>query len=179
MLSAGEWIPDQQNEITFVMVDTTGDEVSGLGTTFMLSIRKSGGVFVIGNGTKTEIGLGWYSYLATAAEADTIGPVAVVVTGAGTVQQNLEYVCGQRTPSALEFTYTVRNSITANPIPGVKIQIGTDMAGANIIWSGITDTFGVSRDTTGHLPRLEPGTYRIFRQLSGFIFSDPDVEEVS
>jgi hypothetical protein len=33
----------------------------------------------------------WYSYLLTAAETDTVGPLALRVTGAGCVQQNLVY----------------------------------------------------------------------------------------
>lgn len=91
MLSAGDWVLNQTNRITFVMVDTAGTEVAGLGTGFTLQLSKNGGAFAGSAGTKAEIGNGWYSYIATAGESDTAGPVAIRVTGAGAVQQNLVY----------------------------------------------------------------------------------------
>jgi len=77
--------------IVFVLVSSTGDEVSGLGTTFSVTISKAGGAFAAGTGTKDEIGNGWYSYELTESETDIAGPLAVRVTGAGIVQQNLLY----------------------------------------------------------------------------------------
>lgn len=77
--------------ITFVMVDTSGVEVTGLGTGFTVQISKNGGAFGASAGTKAEIGSGWYSYTFTAGETDTAGPLAVKVTGAGAAQQNLVY----------------------------------------------------------------------------------------
>lgn len=178
MLSAGGWTLNQQNLIKFVLVDASGNEVLGLGSSFTLQISKAGGAFIASAGTKAEIGLGWYSYIATTGEADTVGPVAISVIGAGTIQQNLEYVCGSRVITAQEFTYTVTNTATGLPLPGVSCWICTDVAGANIVWFGVTDSFGVARDAAGNLPRLEPGTYKIFRSLAGFTFSDPDTETV-
>lgn len=179
MLSAGAWKLSQQNLITFVLVDSNGAEVTGLGNGFTLQISKAGGAFANSAGTKAEIGLGWYSYTSTSGEADTYGPVSIVVTGAGVVQQNLEYVVEERTISAIEYTYTVTNSATANPLPGVEIWIATDEAGNNVVWNGETDDLGVARDSEGRLPRLDAGTYYIFRQLAGFQFSDPDTEVIS
>ncbi len=75
----------------FVLVDSSGDEVTSLGTTFTVEISKNGGAFAAGMGTKAEIGDGWYSYELTAGETDTVGPLAVKVTGAGADQQNLLY----------------------------------------------------------------------------------------
>lgn len=91
MLAAGDWVLNQTNKITFVMVNTAGVEVAGLGTGFTLQLSKNGAAFAASAGTKAEIGNGWYSYIATAGESDTAGPVAVKVTGAGAVQQNLVY----------------------------------------------------------------------------------------
>jgi hypothetical protein len=73
----------------FVMVASNGTVVTGLGTAIVVSVSKNGAAFVAGAGTKTEIGSGWYTYELTAAETDTVGPLAVKVTGAGAVQQNL------------------------------------------------------------------------------------------
>jgi hypothetical protein len=179
MLSAGAWKLSQTNLITFVLVDSNGNEVTGLGTGFTLQISKAGGAFAGSAGTKAEIGSGWYRYLTTAVEADTVGPVAIKVTHASAVQQNLEYVVEQRTINAIEYTYTVTNSVTAAAIEGVQIWICADIAGVNVIWYGVTDSSGVARDENGAKPRLDAGTIYIFRQKAGMIFSDPDTETVS
>ncbi len=173
------WTLNQQNRITFVMVDSNGAEVAGLGAAFALEISKSGGAFAASAGTKAEIGNGWYTYLATAAEADTVGPVAIRVTGAGCVQQNLEYVVQQRTPNAIAFTYTVTDSATLLPVEGVEVWFTTDVGGANVVWTGVTDAFGVARDANGALPLLDAGTYSVWRQKSGFTAVNPDTEVVS
>ncbi len=77
--------------VAFVLVDEAGVEVSGLGTTFTVSISKNGGAFATGGGTKAEIGSGWYRYTPLATETDTLGPLAIKASGAGTSQQNLLY----------------------------------------------------------------------------------------
>lgn len=175
-----EWILNQANRITFVMVDSNGLEVAGIGGAGLtVQISKDGGAFNASAGTKTEISNGWYSYLATAAESDTVGPVSVKVTGAGCVQQNLEYVVKQRNPGAIAFTYTITNSVTLLPIEGVEVWITTDLAGSNIVWNGDTDSFGVARDDNGYLPYLDAGTYYFWRQRAGYTFTDPDSEVVS
>lgn len=175
-----EWTLNQTNRIAFVMVDSSGTEVAGLGSGYTLQLSKNGGAFAASGGTKAEIGNGWYTYLSTAGEADTVGVVAVKVTGAGAVQQNLEYVVKQRTPGAIAFTYTVTNSQNGNPIEGVEIWITTDTAGNNVVWAGSTDSSGVARDDNDNLPYLDPGTYYFFRQKAGFIFNPIyDTEVVS
>ena len=172
-----EWIRSQANKITFVMIDSNGSEVSGLGTGFTLEVSKNGGVFAASAGTKAEIGDGWYSYTSTAGEADTTGPVAIKVTGSGAVQQNLEYVVKQRNASAIEFTYTVTDG--ADPIEGVDVWITTDLAGSNVIWNGVTNALGVALDTNSEKPFLDAGTYYFWSQKAGYSFSNPDTEAVS
>jgi hypothetical protein len=180
MLSAGAWKLSQQNLITFVLVDTNGNEVTGLGNGFTLELSKAGAAFAGSAGTKAEISNGWYKYTSTAGEADTVGPVAIKVTHASIVQQNLEYTCESRAISSIEFTYTLTNSVTAAPIEGAQIWITVDAAGNNVIWAGATDSLGIARDDSGGLPRLDPGTYFFFRQKAGFTFSpEPDTEIVS
>lgn len=175
-----EWMLNQANRIAFVMVDAAGTEVAGLGNGFTLEISKNGGAFNASAGAKAEIGNGWYTYLATAGEANTIGPVAIRVTGAGAVQQNLEYVVKQRTPGAIAFTYTVTNTATLAPIEGVEVWITTDIAGNNTIWNGHTDALGVARDDNGNLPYLDPGTYYFWKQLGAYLNNQvPDTEVVS
>jgi len=77
--------------IDFVLVDSSGDEVTGLGSAFTVEVSKNGGAFAAGLGTKAEISDGWYTYELTAGETDTAGPLAVKITGAGADQQNLRY----------------------------------------------------------------------------------------
>jgi len=169
----------QVQMITFVMIDVVGNEVAGLGNTFTLEISKNGAAFVASAGTKAEISNGWYSYIFTALETNTIGPLSIRVTGAGAIQQNLEYVVESRVINAVGFTYTMTDIITGDPIEGVQVWFCTDAAMTNAVWSGDTDTFGVAKDDDGNLPRLDPGTYYIRRQKAGYTFVDPDIEVVS
>lgn len=171
MLSAGAWKLSQQNQILFVLVDGLGNEVSGLGTNFVLQLSKAGAAFAASAGTKAEISNGWYSYLATVAEANTVGPVAIKITHASIIQQNLEYCVEQRTPLSVSFTYTVTDDVTLLPLDAVCVTFTTDLAGNNIVWTGYTDSLGVSRDVYGQLPRLDPGVYFVHRQLAGHIFN--------
>lgn len=170
--------PSVSQEIDFVMVDASGVEVLGLGAGFTLQVRKLGGIFVAGVGTKAEIGSGWYRYTLTAAEVNTPGPLDVLVTGAGTVQQNLAYRVRNLIAGAIPFTYTVLTPGLV-PIEGADVWVTTDLAGANVIWVGITDSFGVARDADNILPFLDAGTYYFWTQKVGFTFSNPDTEVVS
>jgi len=176
-MSAYELVRNQANLITFVMIDSSGGEVAGLGTGFTLEISKAGGAFASGAGTKAEMGGGWYSYEITADEADSLGPVAVKVTGAGAVQQNLEYVVRQRTTNAIKFTYTVDDG--SDPIEGAEVSITRTAVNENTIWNGTTDAFGVARDVNGEKPWLDAGTYYFWTQKTGISFTNPDTEIVS
>jgi len=179
MLLSGDWSLNQQNMILFPLVDSSGNEVTGIGDAFTLRLSKAGAAFAASAGTKAEVGLGVYSYLTTAGEADTVGPVFVVVTHAGTVQQNLEYVVEQRAVNAVQFTYTLTDDTTGDPIVGAQIWICSDSTGVQVLWAGTTDASGVARDANGNLPRLDPGTVYVFRQKAGYSFSDPDTEVIA
>lgn len=175
-----DWVLNQQNEIKFVMIDTNGNEVAGIGDgNLTVEISKPGNTaFVAAGGADTEISDGWYRYLATAAEADSIGVGAIKVTGAGAIQQNLIFKVKQSTPNALPYTYTVTDGV--NPLEGVEVWVTTDIAGANVIWNGSTDSSGVARDSGGYLPYLDAGTYYFWKQLGGYTDDDnPDTEVVS
>ena len=180
MSGSREWVLDQANRITFVMIDTDGNEVPGIGDgNLTVEVAKNGGAFAAGLGTDTEMSDGWYTYLATAGEADTLGPVSVKVDGAGAIQQNLEYVVKQRNPGAIEFTYTVTDSVTTFPIEGVEVWITTDLVGNNVIWNGSTNALGIAQDDNGDLPFLDAGTYYFWSQKTGYVFANPDTETVS
>lgn len=169
----------QSQTITFVMVDATNSEVTGLGALFTVEISKAAAAFAASTGAKAEVGSGWYKYTLTAAETDAVGPLSVKVTAPGSVQQNLAYHVKVRSINAVAFTYTVTDSLSLLPIEGVECWFATDSLGANVVWYGMTDTFGIAVDEDGDLPRLDPGTYFIFRNKAGYTFTDPDTEVVS
>jgi hypothetical protein len=179
VIGAGVWELDNVNTITFVLVDAANVEVAGIGNAFTLELSKNGGAFNASAGTKAEISDGWYSYEATAGEADTIGIISININHASIIQQNLEYVVEQRTAGAVAYTYTVRDTVTSNPIPGVEVWITTDVAGDNVVWNGYTDTFGVARDESGALPLLDPGLYQFWSKMPGYTFVNPDAETVA
>lgn len=84
--------------------------------------------------------------------------------------------------TAIPYTYTVTSQTTGLPLQGVKVEITTDIAGLNTIWSGDTDTFGVARDDYNNLPRLDPGTYFFWKNKPGYVPSlgqTPDIEVIS
>ena len=162
----------QAQTITFVLVDSDCDEVAGLGAGFTLQVSKAGGAFAASTGTKAEIAFGWYSYELTVAETNTIGPISIRVTGAGTVQQNLLFFVREATVGCTEFTYTVTDSVTGALLEGVEVWITTDAAGTFVVWNGFTDALGVARDAGANLPCLDDGTYFFWKQRSGYT---PDV----
>ncbi len=175
----GSWFLNQTNLITFVLIDAAGAEVSGIGNAFTLEVSKGGAAFAGSAGTKSEISSGWYAYLSTVGEADTVGPVSVKITHASVIQQNLEYVVRDRNLNGINFTYTVTDSATTNPIAGVSVDIATDTAGNNVVWGGVTDSFGVARDDNGELPFLDAGTYQFFSRKAGYFGTNPDAEAVA
>jgi len=81
--------------------------------------------------------------------------------------------------TGIEFTYTVTNSVSGLPISGVAVWFAIDGGGAQIVWSGHTDALGVARDAYGALPRLDPGTYYVFRARPGYVFRNPDTEIIN
>lgn len=86
---------------------------------------------------------------------------------------------------AVEFTYTMTESGSGDPIEGVEVWFSTDNPTgspndvSNVVWRGFTDAFGVARDASLNLPLLDSGTYYVWRQLGGYTFANPDTEIVS
>jgi len=170
--------PYQSQAVEFVMVDALGTEVAGLGAGLTVQLSIAGGAPVPSTGVQTEIGLGWYRYVATALEC-LPGPLAFAITAPGCIQQNLVYKVKSLAVNATDFTYTVTNIVTGSPIDGAQCWFYTDIAMTNCVWTGFTDAFGVARDVSGNLPFLDFGTYYIRRHMVGYTFADPDTEIVS
>lgn len=178
----GTWELNQQNEIKFVMVDSSGGMVTGLGSGYTLEISKPGNnAFVASGGTKAEIGDGWYYYLSTAGEADTIGSAALKVTGTGAIQQNLEHVIEQRTPGVVFFTYQVTLADNVTPVTGATVWVTLDLAGTvQVGHLYVTDSNGYAKDSNGNDPLLPTGTVYFWKFKQGFVDNqNPDTETVS
>ena len=134
-----------------------------------------------------HLGVGSTGAKLNTASAPTAGAVADAVwdeamadhLAVGSTGRTLASAGGALTPGAIEFTYTVTDSVTGLPIEGVEVWFTTDAPGANIVWAGVTNAFGVARDVLDSLPWLDAGTYYVWRQKAGYAFSNPDVEAVS
>jgi hypothetical protein len=75
---------------------------------------------------------------------------------------------------AIAWTYTLTSSVSPNPpIADADVWVTTDIGGANVIASGKTNASGV---VTFY---LDAGTVYVWRQKSGFDFSNPDTEILS
>ena len=74
---------------------------------------------------------------------------------------------------AITFTYRVENSQTGDPVADVDVWVTTDAAGDNVIANDKTDQNG---NVTFY---LDAGTVYVWRQKSGWNFTNPDTEGVS
>jgi len=73
----------------------------------------------------------------------------------------------------ITFTYTLTNTVDDEPIEDVEIVVTDDLAGTNMVAYGITDASG---EVVFH---LDAGTYYLWRQKSGWNFTNPDTEVVA
>lgn len=74
---------------------------------------------------------------------------------------------------AIQWSYTLTNSIGGAPIADADVWASTDLGGANVVASGKTDSFGVVTFW------LDAGVHYIWSQKSGWNFDNPDTETVS
>lgn len=119
------------------------------------------------------------TYISNDVLSLRIAATVNAVAGKGIVWHGLVTTSFLLVPGAIEYTYTVTDATTGLPIEGVEVWFSTDLAHNNIVWSGDTDTFGIAMDDYGNKPKLDAGTYYLWRQKSGYLFSDPDIEIVS
>jgi hypothetical protein len=73
----------------------------------------------------------------------------------------------------ITFTYTLTESGSGDPIANANVWVTSDIAGSNIIASGVTNDSGVVVFT------LFAGTIYVWRNKSGFDFTNPDTEVVA
>lgn len=74
---------------------------------------------------------------------------------------------------ANEWTYTLTDALTSDPIADADVWVSTDAGGSSVVASGRTDQNG---QITFY---LDSGTVYIWRQKSGWNFTNPDTEMVA
>jgi len=141
---------DAANAIPFVLVDANNAEVPGLGAVFTVLLSRNGAGFGASAGTKAELAGGWYLYTATAGECDTVGPLALKITGAGCQQQNL--VCTVTAP--ILTSQEVANAVTnlapvGTPATGSVGKHLDDLVDKVDVVDGVVDGIKVKTDTIG------------------------------
>lgn len=177
---SSDWLYGLANEVTFVMVDSADNELTGL--TLSIEVRVTGQTFQAALGSWGEIGNGWYYYICDPSEA-VVGPVSIRVNAAGAVQQNLEYVCEQRTPGVKFWPYRVTDQPggLGNPIQGVYVWVSrTNGENDPAIWEGYTDVDGYAVDDMQRNPLVPLGNNYFWKWKPGFADDDnPDLEVVT
>ncbi len=175
-----EWLLGQDNEIKFILDDINGDEVEGLGDGFTVEISPPGDE-LIGptTGSKSELGSGFYRYLSPANELVSNGIVGLTISGPGIRQQNLIVTVKSPTPGAQLFPYRMTDVDTGDPLQGVRVEVSTESDKSNLVWVGHTDAFGCAKDANGNDPFLPVGNVYFWRFKAGYLFDNPDSEQVS
>lgn len=160
------------NEIDFSL--TRQDRATGVDTV----------VWNTENPTAEMDNVGAYIRIYTGADLDLYNYfVSAYYSGATGLDQ--DYVSGAigidyiPLGTAIEWTYTVYKIGTTDPIEGVKVEVHRNAAGTDHYRTLWTDALGVSRDEFGKKPRLDPGTYYMFRLKGGYSFDNPDIEVVA
>lgn len=96
-----------------------------------------------------------------------------VLDSAYSLQGSPAFNCCLPGAGAIEFIYSLTDSVTGLPIAGADVWVTTDIAGVNVIASGTTDAFG---NVTFW---LDAGVYQFWRQCPGYTFIQPDLETVT
>lgn len=144
-------------------------------------VTPDGGAQVLGSGgigspsgEAIHKGNGYHEYALTQSESDH-SHVAFTFVGSGAVPTTVQVfpVVPPAGAGAVTWTYTLTNSENGNPIAGADVWVTSDLAGTDILASGVTNASGV---VTFY---LDVGTVYVWRQLAGFNFTNPDQETVS
>lgn len=103
----------------------------------------------------------WITALPGAYGAGTAGHIIGNMTG------------GTAGAGAITWAYTLTSSAGGLPIPDADVWVTSDLAGLNVLASGRTNQNGVVTFF------LDAGTVYVWRQKSGWNFTNPDTETVS
>jgi hypothetical protein len=154
--------PNQSQEITLVMVTPTGWKFPARALVLRWRSARLAGLCWL---CRRESGsAGWYSYILTAAEVNTLGPLSIGQRR--TEQQNLEYVVKSRAVGVK--IYLHRDEQRQRAASGWRVCVGGAQLGPR---PGVVERHhgrAGGRDEDGDLPCLQDATYRFYKSLSGF-----------
>jgi hypothetical protein len=170
--TANKWIVFAFNKIT-------GDAVTGDAANITANLRLDGGAAnPVDDTNPTELEGGYYAFDLT--QAETNGDLIVICPSSVTANIAVIGVPGAvwtitaaAGAGAITWPYTLTDSDTGAPIDGAEVWVTTDLAGANIIASGVTDAYGVVTFT------LDAGVVYVWRKKAGYNFVNPDTEVVA
>ena len=164
----------------------TGEALSDIKIWLTRQDRVTGATTAIWDGTQNptieQVNVGVYTRIYTGADLDKYNYYAAAnYIGLTTLDQ--DWIGGavgvDSVPlgTAIEWQYQIVTSGDI-PIEGVNVWF-YDENSTYIVWAGVTDSNGYAKDIFNFHPRLDPGTYKIYRQKAGYSFNDPDTEVVS
>ena len=148
-------------DVAAVKVDTaailvdTGTTLDGRIPAALVSGRMDSSVGAMAANVFTAAAVATGAIDADALATDAVAEIAAGISGAGSVSTVI----------------TVNDG--SNPLDGVHVWVTTDLAGANAVASGYTNTGG----TVTLL--LDVGSYYVWMQLSGYTFTNPQALTVT
>lgn len=140
-----------------------------------VKVTGDGGIQAPGAGAVTHEGSGFHSYVPSQAETN-YAHVAFTFEGAGAVPTTVQVYTelAAAGTGAITWTYTLTNSVNGQPIADADVWVTSDAQGLNVLASGKTDQAGV---VTFFLDAA--AAVYVWRQKSGWNFSNPDVEQIA
>lgn len=118
---------------------------------------------------------GVYRLSLTAAEMDADSVTVAGISSTAWVAIIPAHVSTQHPkagPGGIEFTYALTETGTGTPIAGATVWATSDAAGNDVWASGLTDGDGEV------VLMLDEGTWYIWRRKKGWVFENPDTEEI-
>lgn len=139
-----------------------------------VAVTGDGGTQTPGAGTLVHEGNGFWSYVPTQAETN-FAHIAFTFTGANAVPTSIQVYTELAAAGvgAITWPYMLTSSVDASPIADADVWVTSDSAGNNVLASGKTNQAGVV------MFFLDAGPAFVWRQKSGWNFSNPDPETVA
>lgn len=124
------------------LVDSTDHVTGKTGLTLTITASKDGGAFGSITPTVTERGTGWYSLALTTAHTDTLGDLALHITGTAAdpldvVLQVVAFDPASATNlglSNLDATISSRSTFAGGAVASVTADVGITQAAADKVW---------------------------------------------
>lgn len=149
--------------VMVLMIDST-DRVTGkTGLTLTVTVSKDGGAFGAIAPVVTERGDGWYSVALTASDTDTVGDLALHITGAGA--DNFDETCDVQADVPTDvWSYVAENGTSV--IEYFRLAIAVIFGkGASV--DGTAFTYRDQADTKDRVVSAVSGGTRTFSTLDG------------